>query len=155
MIPKLQRRIAELEKVEVDTIQASGEPRFDALLQKIDSTLVDIFGNETFEYDRFRIWELDTTTYYIMGSAGLMEIREGHKDGIERAISILRTIKDLFEEYEVERNKWHYIWIEFANKFNANKNEIAKILEPRFKKFNFLNDDNSFTFGDTRQNITG
>lgn len=64
-------------------------------------------------------------------------------------------IKDLFEEYEAERNKWHYIWIEFANKFNANKNEIAKILEPQFKKFNFLNDDNSFTFGDTRQNITG
>lgn len=64
-------------------------------------------------------------------------------------------IKDLFEEYEVERNKWHYIWIEFANKFNRNKKEIANSLEPIFKKFNLLNEDGSFTFGDNTQSIEG
>jgi len=46
-IPKLQRRIAELEEVDINTIQSRGEPRFIALEQKIDSTLMDIFGSNT------------------------------------------------------------------------------------------------------------
>lgn len=96
-IPKLQRRIAELEAVDVNTIQARGEPRFDALKQKIDSTLVDIFGNDTVEYKRFRIRELDTASMS-MYETPLHEVREGYKLGIEQAISNLRTVIELFEE---------------------------------------------------------
>jgi len=36
-IPKLQRRIAELKEIDINTIQERGEARFDALEQKIDS----------------------------------------------------------------------------------------------------------------------
>lgn len=97
-IPKLQRRIAELEAVDVNSIQARGEPRFDALEQKIDSTLVDIFGNDTAEYNRFRVGMLDTASINYLYETPLHEVREGYKRGIEQAISNLRTVIELFEE---------------------------------------------------------
>jgi len=97
-IPKLQRRIAEIKKVDVNTIQKRGEARFDALEQKIDSTLIDIFGNDTIEYQRFSIRMLDTAWASSMYTTPLHEVREGYKRGIEKAISNLSTIIDLFEE---------------------------------------------------------
>lgn len=97
-IPILKRRISELQAIDVNTIQERGEPRFDALEQKIDSTLVDIFGKDTVEYYRFSVNSLDTASWSFMGETPLYEVREGYKRGIERAISNLQTIVELFEE---------------------------------------------------------
>lgn len=97
-IPKLQRRIAELEAVDVNSIQERGEPRFDALEQKIDTTLVEIFGNDTVEYKRFRIGMLDTASMNYLYETPIHEVRAGYKRGIEQAISNLRTVIELFEE---------------------------------------------------------
>jgi len=97
-IPILKRRIAELEEIDVNTVQERGEPRFDALEQKIDSTLVDIFGNNTVEYRRFSIHGLDKTGLYLMSEAPLHEVKEGYKRGIQQAVSTLKTIVELFEE---------------------------------------------------------
>lgn len=97
-IPKLRRRIAELQEVDVNTVQERGEARFDALEQKIDSTLVDIFGNDTVEYQRFGIGMLDTAPINYMYETPLHEVREGYKRGIEQAISNLATMLELFEE---------------------------------------------------------
>ena len=58
-IPKLERRIAELQAIDVGTIQERGEPRLIALQQKIDDTLVEIFGNNTIEYNRYYVKNLD------------------------------------------------------------------------------------------------
>jgi uncharacterized protein (TIGR02391 family) len=96
-IPKLKRRMKELEEIDVNTIQERGEPRLEALEQKFESTLVDIFGNNTIEYHRFRIF-LDTAGVYMMDEPPLYEIREGYKRGIQQAISNLKTIIELFEE---------------------------------------------------------
>ena len=60
-IPILKRRIAELEDIDVNTIQERGEPRFEALVHKIDYTLAEIFGSNTIEYHGFTIYSLDTT----------------------------------------------------------------------------------------------
>lgn len=97
-IPKLQRRIVELEAVDVNSTQGRGEPRFDALEQKIDSTLVDIFGNDTVEYKRFRIGMLDTASINYISETPIHEVRAGYKRGIEQAISNLKTVIELFEE---------------------------------------------------------
>lgn len=96
-IPKLKRRIKELEEFEVNTIEERGEPRLEALQQKFDSTLVDIFGNNTTEYYRFRSC-LDTIGLYLYGAPPLSEIKEGYERGIQQAISSLKTIIELFEE---------------------------------------------------------
>lgn len=97
-VPKLKRRIDELEEIDVDTIQERYEPRFESLEQKIDSILVDIFGNDTIEYQRFSINTLDTASLNMYEETPLYEIRDGYKRGIEQAISNLRTIIELFEE---------------------------------------------------------
>jgi len=97
-IPKLRRRIAELQEVDVNSIQRQGEARFEALEQKIDSTLVDILGNDTAEYQRFRVGMLDTAPLSYVRETPLYEVREGYKTGIELAISNLTTLVELFEE---------------------------------------------------------
>lgn len=96
-IPKLKRRLEELQAIDVSTIQERGEPRFDALEQKIDSTLVDIFGNDTIEHRRYSVM-LDTASMNCRYETPLHEVREGYQRGIERALSNLQTIIDLFEE---------------------------------------------------------
>ena len=97
-IPKLQRRITELKEIDINKIEERGEARFDAFEQKIDSTLVDIFGNDTVEYRRFSIDRLDTASINLMYETPLHEVREGYKQGVEQAISNLQTIVELFEE---------------------------------------------------------
>ncbi len=97
-IPKLKRRIKELQDIDVSTIQERSEPKLIALEQKIDSTLVDIFGNGTVEHRRYRV-TLDKAAINSMYEASLYEIQIGYKKGINRAKSNLQTIIDLFEEY--------------------------------------------------------
>lgn len=97
-IPTLQKRIEELAAIDVESIQDRGEPRFQSLEQKIDSTLIDIFGHDTVEYQRYQIWQLDTASINYMYKTPLHEIREGYRRGIDRAIAALQTIIDLFTE---------------------------------------------------------
>lgn len=97
-IPKLLRRIKELEEMDIDTIQDRYDPRFESLEQKTDSTLVDIFGHNTIEYRRFSINTLDTASLNMYDETSLYEVREGYKHGIEQAISNLKTIIELFKE---------------------------------------------------------
>ena len=97
-IPVLEKRIAELDAVDVDTIQKRGESRFDALEQKYDASLVDIFGADTIEYRRYQLFALDRASLNVFHEMPLHEIRDGYRQGIEDAISNLRTIKELFQE---------------------------------------------------------
>lgn len=97
-IPKLERRISELQEIDVNTIQKRSEARFDALTQKFDDTLIDIFGHDTVEYNRYYISGFDTASINIMHKTPLIEIRENHAKNIERAISKLKTIIELFKE---------------------------------------------------------
>jgi uncharacterized protein (TIGR02391 family) len=96
-IPKLERRIAELKAIDVSTIRERGEPRFDALEQKIDDTLIEVFGNDSIEYRRSRIGSLDTASIS-MYETPLGEVIDGYKRGIDQAISNLQTVIDLFSE---------------------------------------------------------
>ena len=61
----------------------------------------------------------------------------------------------LFEEYGIELNKWHMMWIDFGNKFQSNSKAIAGVLEPRFKKLGILNNDGMMKFGDTELDTVG
>lgn len=97
-IPKLKRRIEELRGLDPNSIQERSDPRFGSVVDKIDDTLVEIFGNDTVEYQRYRIHSLDTASINMFHPTPLHEIRDGYKRGIERAISTLQTIIELFEE---------------------------------------------------------
>lgn len=97
-LPKLQRRITELQSIDISTVRDRGEARFDALVQKIDDTLIEIFGNSSVEYNRYCIHSLDTASIYFGGGTPLHEIIEGYRRGVEQAISNLQTIVELFQE---------------------------------------------------------
>lgn len=97
-IPRLRKRIEELTDIDVSTIQERQEPRFSSLEQKIDETLVDIFGHGTVEHKRYEVWSLDTSSVNYIYETPLHEIREGYRKGINHAVSNLETIIDLFEE---------------------------------------------------------
>jgi uncharacterized protein (TIGR02391 family) len=97
-IPKLKRRIDDLRALNPDSIQERSDPRFSSVVDKIDDTLVEIFGNETVEYQRYRIHSLDTASINILHGTPIHVVREGFRRGIERAVSTLQTIIDLFEE---------------------------------------------------------
>jgi len=92
-IPRLQRRIAELQAIDVSTIREVGEIRFNTLKHKTNSTLADIFGFESIEYRRFSINTLDPSP-----NLSISAIQEGYKRNLDQAISDLDTIKVLFEE---------------------------------------------------------
>ena len=97
-IPRLRKRIEELAEIDVNTIQNRGETRFQSLEQKIEETLVDIFGHNTVEHRRYSIWSLDTASVNMMYETPLHEIREGYQRGVDQAIATLQTIIDLFDE---------------------------------------------------------
>lgn len=97
-IPKLRRRIIELQAFDVESISRRDDPALESLEMKIDSTLVDVFGTDTIEYERYHMLTLDRTSYNLMQGTSLGEIREGYQRGIAEARSGLETVISLFEE---------------------------------------------------------
>jgi hypothetical protein len=54
-IPRLERRLGELEAVEIDRLDGRKETELDALHRKLEETLMDIFGADTIEYRRYGV----------------------------------------------------------------------------------------------------
>jgi len=104
-LPKFRRRLSELESIDLATIRERGEARFDALVQKVDDTLVETFGTGTVEYTRYRIVSLDLGGWNAFGDTSFHEIIDGYRRGIEQAASNLKTIIELFEEKLVDSDE--------------------------------------------------
>lgn len=96
-IPKLKRRIKELEEFDIDSLTERYDPHIEALANKIDDTLVNIFGENTIEYQRYSISSLDRAPH-VMGGIHLREAIAGIKSGFKNAIVKLKSIIETFEE---------------------------------------------------------
>lgn len=96
-IPKLEKRIQELESLDPGTTTDISDSNFESMTMKLDDTLVDLFGRGTVEYERFEIGDLYKGPL-IIGGTPIPEIRRGFSRGVERAKSTLKTIIDLFKE---------------------------------------------------------
>lgn len=96
-IPRLLKRIEELELFDPYTLQDRSDPLPESLAQKVDDTLVEILGHDTLDYIRFEVGSLDRGSF-MMGGTPLREIRAGFASGKNDAISKLRTLIELFEE---------------------------------------------------------
>jgi predicted nucleotide-binding protein len=98
-VPKIERRIKDLESFDVASIRERLDPVVDGLVRKIDGTLQDILGHGTVEYNEYSIGSLDTLPLIMGGGPNpLSEVHRGYRDGIEGALVKLRTLKELFEE---------------------------------------------------------
>lgn len=98
-IPKLQRRINDLQSFDVSTIRERWDPNVEALAKKIDGTLQEILGHGTVEYNQYSVNSLDTLPLIMGGGRDpLPKVVQGYKVGIERAATKLKTLMELFEE---------------------------------------------------------
>lgn len=99
-IKNLDRRINELKKFDVESINNRSDAKIGALSGKLDALLVSIFGADTVEYDRYRwpVTHLDTASRSYMYSTPLSEVKEGLNRGISSSLSQLEAIKSGFLE---------------------------------------------------------
>jgi len=95
-IPKLERRLLELKTLDPSKVQHKSDPAFNAIQDKIEHTLVELFGTDTVEAQRYYV-RLDRSPI-IVGGTPLHEIREGYARGVQEAITTLQTIIDIFRE---------------------------------------------------------
>jgi uncharacterized protein (TIGR02391 family) len=97
-IPKLERRIRELEEFDPNSLTQRGDPRLEALENKLKDTVTDVFGQGTIEYSRFRPRSLDTAGYNLMYETPLRDVIQGVHEGTQRELVNLRTIIELLNE---------------------------------------------------------
>jgi len=97
-IPKLRRRIKELEKFDFESIQELGDPRTKSLKAKIEDTLADIFSIDTLDYHRYVVSSLYGGSLVIGTHLSTSEIRQRYRQGFEQAVSKLRTAVDMLKE---------------------------------------------------------
>ncbi len=97
-IPKLERRIKELEDFDPTSIQRRYDPRLEALENKLTDTISDVFGHGTIEYHRFAPSSLDCAGINMMYDTPLHEVIHSVTESKAREISNLHTVIELFQE---------------------------------------------------------
>jgi uncharacterized protein (TIGR02391 family) len=97
-IPKLYRRIAELEAFDPRTIRERFDPAIDSLDAKIADTIVGIFGHDSLDYSRFAPSSIDSASVYMGGMTPINEVQQGYERGKASNLANLRTIIELFQE---------------------------------------------------------
>jgi uncharacterized protein (TIGR02391 family) len=98
-IPKIERRIADLESFDVCSVTERSDPRIGALENKMDVLLTGIFPPGTVEYQRYRhqLTSIDTASYNMYGTP-LHEVHEGLIQGVATARETLVSIIEGFKE---------------------------------------------------------
>ena len=98
-IPKLTRRIGDLEAFDPETVEDRSDPKLEALEASIDRTLASIFGTETTDYQRYRAaTNLDTASINMMYPTPIPEVRDGLRRGVARAVALLGEARTGFQE---------------------------------------------------------
>ena len=105
-IPKLERRINELEGFDVKTITERSDSKAEALRNKINDTISDIFGHGTVEDRRYCIRSLATLPFIIgMRNPPLSEVQENYQKGIGNAVISLKSLKETLLEKLQDTNE--------------------------------------------------
>ena len=97
-ISRLERRIEELRALEPGALNDRGDPRFQAVEDKIEDLLIELFGSDSAEHRRFSVVPLDTAPWNFAYEVPLHKIQEGYVRGIGAAIGKLTTIIEIFRE---------------------------------------------------------
>jgi uncharacterized protein (TIGR02391 family) len=99
-IPVLDRRIADLDAFDPNSVNDRGDPKIGALSGKLDDALVSVFAPDTVEYERYRydVIQLDRAGINFAYGTPLHEVREGLQQGKESSKAQLEAIKSGFIE---------------------------------------------------------
>jgi hypothetical protein len=105
-ITKLERRVAELQQLDVSKITAGDDPAVKKLSAAIQNTLASIFGPDSHEYGQLiNATQLDDTQYVMRidpfgggGGTPVPEIQEGVARGRDSAVAMLQQAADSIKE---------------------------------------------------------
>lgn len=99
-LPKIQRRIQDLQDFDVNSVNERSDPRIGALSQKLDTLLVSVYGSNSVEYKRYEheMKYLDRAGHNMMYETPIEEVRTGLQEGIGAALAGLESIKSGFDE---------------------------------------------------------
>jgi uncharacterized protein (TIGR02391 family) len=98
-IPKIERRIRDVEEFDPNSVSDRGDPRISALENRLLALLESVFGQGTIECDRYscKVTNLDTAGHY-MGGTPLGEVLDGLRKGKSTVIHHLNEIVAQFKE---------------------------------------------------------
>ncbi len=98
-IPKIERRIKDVEEFDPNSVRDRNDPRVSALENRLKSLLENIFGQGTIEYNRYsnQITRLDTAGHY-MGGTPHGEVLDGLHNGKSTIIHHLQELITRFNE---------------------------------------------------------
>jgi predicted nucleotide-binding protein len=100
-VKKIDRRIADLQVFDIDSINDQFDAKASALLDKINASVAEIFGHGTVEYNKYSIWSLKAggiSAVSEWGGPSIGQIRGEFKQGIDDAITHLNGLKETLEE---------------------------------------------------------
>ena len=124
-VKKIERRIADLESFDVSWIRERWDPVVEAFEKRVNTTLQEILGHDTVEYQEYSIGRLDTLPLIIGGGPDpIHEVHAGYRAGIERARLKLGTLRDILRER-----------IEDSQEAPAVKDLRAEVRQPTRKVF--------------------
>jgi uncharacterized protein (TIGR02391 family) len=102
-IPKLERRLKELEQVLIGDWSDEIRNRLDGLQKKVEDTLVDVFGPDTLEYQRFQVYEFSRYLPMTFGEGiSPREYMRTYEEAIAKAAQKLHTALELLNEKLVD-----------------------------------------------------
>ncbi len=99
-IELLERRVRDLGDFDINSINAINDPRINVQSQAVDTALVNIFGPDTVDYERYQ-WasHLRTGSIFLPGyRPTIAGIRQELEEGKAKAIATLEGIIDRFRE---------------------------------------------------------
>lgn len=101
-IPRIQKRIDDLQAFDLSCIQSRGAPEVRALETSIETTLSNIFGPGSVEHKRYSgATTLDRGPYVVNQRASAQQAQQYVEEGIVRAVLLLQqAIQGLQEEIE-------------------------------------------------------
>lgn len=97
-IPKLERRLLELEQAQIDHWDQDVKNHLDGLQKKVEGTLMEVFGPDTLEYKRYEVTGFMYHVSMFMGGTPDHEWIKGYQHAIAGAASTLRTAIDILRE---------------------------------------------------------
>ncbi len=92
-ITDIEDRISDLQHFDLSTITELGNPRVTKLKNNINSTIADIFGHGTVEYNDYAILSLSDLTKKMEGKHSLSKVHSAYQRGINDAIKELLSVK--------------------------------------------------------------
>ena len=95
---KLRRRVADLEAFDPNRVEKREDPGVETLSKAIDSTLIEVFGADTPEYQRYCGAKVIDTAPFLLNGTPISLVRSGLEQGKTTAIALLDQAIGAFEE---------------------------------------------------------